>query len=163
MRINPIVLIFSVLFAISACASKNQISSIEKINSKWIKSPLHLEFEPQSAQPFNGGLVHLSGGYYSLEIKSDTVNFRLPFYGRAYQIDMNDVGYTIEGAILSNLTVSENSKKESIMLQFEAKKEGNTYTFQLEYWENGKAYLDLRSMQRDHMSYDGYLKAVETE
>ncbi len=150
---------FVFFFAMLGCGSSYQVIQLEALHSPWVKSPLNLKFEARNAYPFAGGIINLSSGYYSLEISGDTVNFHLPFYGRAYMADMNDQRYNVEAGLLKDLKVKQNVSKKSTLLSFDVKKENETFSFELEFWEDGSAYLNLNFMHRSNMAYDGDLIA----
>jgi len=82
----------------------------------------------------------------------------LPYFGRAYTAPINpeDAGYDFTS---TNFTYSVVPKKKgSYQITINTKDKINTVTFALTVFNNGKADLQVTSINREAISYSGYLK-----
>lgn len=99
-----------------------------------------------------------------LRITSDSVDGRLPFYGRVYS---PSEAYTtaVEGFIFrSRLTSYDLRKKRkgNWQLVIEAPSGNNVQKLTFDISENGSARLFVNSAWRDAMFYDGRIEAAQT-
>ncbi|HKL33657.1 MAG TPA: DUF4251 domain-containing protein [Tangfeifania sp.] len=118
-------------------------------------------FNATHALPMGGGSIYLNYSY-DVEVKGDTVNSYLPFYGVAYRLDYGgrDAGFDFtEPAEEYNMEDEENGYR----VEFEIDKgmDNLNYTFHIS--ELGYATLNVISTNRQAISYYGRIEAPEEE
>ena len=121
------------------------------VNSK------HYIFEAQTMTPQRGGLKQLTPGY-SLKIAGDSLISYLPYFGRAYTAPINpsDAGYDFVSTDVDYKVAKK--KKDSYQISMHTKDKINTTDFLLTVYNNGNAYLQVTSNNRQPISFRGYLK-----
>ncbi len=143
---------FATLFLANANAqnlSAKQVDSL--INNK------HFTFEAQRMTPQRGGQRFLTSEYF-LRITGDSLISSLPYFGRAYTAPINteDAGYNFTSTNFTYNVVPK--KKGSYEVTIVTKDKVNTATFVLTAYNNGNAYLKVTSINRQPISFSGYLK-----
>lgn len=95
--------------------------------------------------------------YYSLELRNDSVFSDLPYFGEAYTPQMpNDKGLVFEGPVMDLKITPE--RKEKTVISFDARNNGDTYTYNVTLWNNGVADIMVQAMRRQSISYHGKLE-----
>lgn len=106
-----------------------------------------------------GGSISLTGAQYNLIVTKDSIIAYLPYYGRAYSAPINPT----EGGI--NFTSKDFSYKQSknkkgaytIQINTNDVKVEN-YRLTLSISENGYASLNVSSMNKQAITFNGYLE-----
>jgi len=156
-KIKPMIRIliisaFATLFLNNVNAQNLTTAQVDSlINSK------HYTFKAERMEPQRGRQRYLTSEYF-LRISGDSLISALPYFGRAYTAPINpeDAGYDFTS---TNFTYSVVPKKKgSYQITINTKDKINTVTFALTVFNNGKADLQVTSINREAISYSGYLK-----
>lgn len=117
-------------------------------------------FEAETARPTAGGIRHLTPGY-TLKVNGDSLSADLPYYGKSYTAPMNpsDVGIKVTTTDFDYKVT--NGKKNSYEILIKARDKAYNSEFNLTVYDNGTAYLQVSSPDRQSISFNGYIKAVK--
>ena len=118
----------------------------------------HYTFLATYMLPQRGGGKVLTDTYYELNVRKDSVIAFLPYYGRAYF----DVPYNGDGGMKFTSTKFtydiKDKKKSGWMITIKPADVRNIEYLILNISSDGYASLSITSVNRDYISYDGYLK-----
>jgi hypothetical protein len=118
----------------------------------------HYTFLATYMLPQRGGGKVLTDTYYELNVRKDSVIAFLPYYGRAYF----DVPYNGDGGMKFTSTkftyAVKDKKKSGWMITIKPTDVRNIEYLILNISPDGYASLSITSINRDYISYDGYLK-----
>ncbi|WP_027375902.1 DUF4251 domain-containing protein [Kaistella palustris] len=104
-------------------------------------------------------MLNLDPGY-NLEIRKNVIKAELPYFGRMYMPTMNQEKNSYRFTS-NDFTINKtDGKKGSVIYNIAAKDQQNDTQMILEVYSNGKAYLTVRSNDRQSISYDGYVTSV---
>lgn len=139
-----------------AARQKEKLQEVQKlIDSK------RFTFKVQTVQPMRGGSINITSDY-ELEIKKDTLNSYLPYYGRAFTAPMNP---TESGLIFTTQDFDYNieKKKKGMKNITIVPKNRAQYArqFNLTVSELGYATLQVTANNRDAITYTGYIAAAD--
>lgn len=155
---NLFVLFVSV-FVFTSCATVDSSEKAERRREKAETVNKAIErrryvIDVSMAHPLKGRSVTLASDY-ELEVINDSVISYLPYFGRAYSIPYGGgKGLNFTAHISEYLS---EKKKNGTQISFKAKNDEDTYTFNIEVFESGKAIINVFSQQRDRISFDGEL------
>jgi len=148
---------------IIGCSSTRNIKVDPPLESSDIKrmtdSPSFV-FVASYVDPWNGRRRDLSPGY-EISVSKDTLISYLPFFGRGYTapISPSDVDFDFTSTKFS-YTVTPTRTGWDITI----KTRDQTYLRELYFrlFDNGKATLNITSIDRSAITYDGYIKRRTT-
>jgi hypothetical protein len=113
-------------------------------------------FKAETARPMRGGNQQLSAGY-DVTITPNSIKAYLPFYGRAQTIP---IGST-DGGIKFNSTNFQYEalpKKQGWRVTIKTIDVSNVKQLYLTIYDNGNATLDVMNINRDDISFNGYIR-----
>lgn len=130
---------------------------IEKI--KTLVDTKAFVFTPNQAIPVSMQAVNLSG-IFSAQIKNDTINCYLPFYGRAYTADYasHDGPFTF---VLPIKNYNLEKTKKGYLVKFEVKHNMDNISFYFNIGTSGYTTLNMSSTNRQSMSYYGVIDDLQ--
>jgi hypothetical protein len=107
--------------------------------------------------PQRGRQRYLTSEYF-LRVAGDSLISALPYFGRAYTAPINpeDAGYNFTSTDFKYAVVPK--KKGSYQVTINTKDKTNAVTFLLMVYNNGNAYLQITSVNKQAISFSGYLK-----
>lgn len=94
---------------------------------------------------------------FYLCLKGDTVASALPYMGRAYQPTYGDTDNMNFSALINKKSVKKGKKGENI-ITFDCKNNSISYSFKIEVYTEGSAYIHLVPSNADAISYRGEWK-----
>ena len=150
---------FSAVFAIAFFVMGNaQKLSADKV--KELIESKHYSFIATYVNPLRGGQKFLTQNYY-LQVADDSVIAELPYFGVAYSAPINpsDAGYNFTSTNFDYAVTPQ--KKNSYEISIRTKDKVNPSDFVLTVYSNGKAFLRASNTQKQPISYNGYIKALE--
>ncbi len=150
-----IITVFATLFLNNAKAQNLTTAQVDSlVNSK------HFTFKAERMNPQRGGQKYLTSEYF-LRVSGDSLISSLPYFGRAYTAPINseDAGYDFTSTNFDYNIVPK--KKGSYQITINIKDKTNAGTFVLTVYNNGNAYLQVTSINRQPISYTGYLKTMK--
>ena len=112
----------------------------------------------QSVQPMGWQTIQLSS-LYDLQIKVDTVETNLPYYGRAYTVDYAST----EGGIKLNakmIDYKQVRKRNNLEIAFETRTVTDLYQFRVTITPLGYATIFVNSNNRQGIGFNGVLQGV---
>jgi len=118
-------------------------------------------FNATHALPMGGGSVYLNYSY-DVEVKNDTVDSYLPFYGVAYRLDYGgrDAGFNFTKPA-EEYTFEKEEKGYRVEFEIDKGMDNLNYTFHIS--DLGYATLNVISTNRQAISYYGRIEAPEEE
>lgn len=159
-----------VTFLFTATAQQEQRNRKERRDEKQaqqkeeIKNLLQQKtfvFKPTHAMPLGGGSIFLSHSFEA-EIKNDTLNSYLPFYGVAYRADYGSTRSAFD-FIQPVEDYSFEEVKSGYRVTFDVKNKMDYLTFQFQISEIGYTTLSVISTNRQAISYYGHIEAPQED
>ena len=93
---------------------------------------------------------------FYLELRGDTLRSYLPYLGDAHMPTMSpSIGLNFEEPVL---TYKESKLKKYTQIDIDVRTREDSYHYVVEVYDNGQAYIRVRSMNRDPISFDGTLE-----
>ena len=93
---------------------------------------------------------------FYLELRGDTLRSYLPYLGDAHMPTMSpSIGLNFEEPVL---TYKESKPKKFTQIDIDVRTREDSYHYVIEMYDNGQAYIRVRSMNRDPISFDGTLE-----
>ena len=93
---------------------------------------------------------------FYLEMRCDTLRSYLPYLGDAHMPTMSpSIGLNFEEPVL---TYKESKPKKFTQIDVDVRTREDSYHYVVEVYDNGQAYIRVRSMNRDPISFDGTLE-----
>ena len=113
-------------------------------------------FVPNTMIPMRGGSKTLTS-YYQLAVSKDSLVSYLPFIGRAYNAPIlpDENGFDFTSTSFDYKI--KNHKKSGWDITIKPKDHVNVQQFILRVFDNGSASLNVISLNRDPVSYSGYV------
>lgn len=113
--------------------------------------------------PATAGTINLTGGNYDLKITADSIVAYLPFYGRAYSapygMDNTESGYKFTSKKFKY--ESKKGKKKGWDIAIQTSDVKDNVRMNLNISESGYATLSVTSVNKQSITYNGYLSEVE--
>lgn len=97
---------------------------------------------------------------YSVEIKNDSVFSYLPYFGVAYSIPYGGGKGLIFNEPLSEY-YAEYHKKGKAKISFKVRNEEDSYTYNMTIYPNGSTSIQVHSINRQPISYQGNMELNE--
>ena len=104
-------------------------------------------------KPFRGPNRHLSFGY-EIRVSGDTLYSYLPYFGAAYNVPYGGGKGLNWDAPLTGYQVSA-GRKGATIVEMTAYNGEDYFLYSLELMPNGTAYLNVRSRDREPISFSG--------
>lgn len=129
-------------------------------NTKQLIDSKHYIFKANSVSPATGSLRQLTPGYYTLQIKGDTLVANLPYFGQAYQAPVDPAQAGLDFKITGgSYTVNSKSKSWDITIKPASASQANGVTqLYLTVYNNGNASLQVTSINRQAISFYGVVE-----
>ena len=116
------------------------------------------EFVAESALPLRGRMIFLSGNY-NFVVRPDSIKSNLPYYGRAYQAPTDLSGGGIDFISTDfDYNVKESKKRWTIAIR--PKDSSDATQIYLSISRNGQASLRVTSINRQSISFHGYIRKI---
>ncbi len=140
------------------CADRQKNDAKDKARISEVDSLLKAQYyriTVDKAFPTAGKMINLTTPYY-VEVKTDTVDSHLPYFGRAYSIPYGGGdGLNFEES-LSDYSMTK-GKKERNEIKFSVRTSEDTFDFNITVYPEGEAYVSIISNNRQPISYTGEL------
>lgn len=111
--------------------------------------------EVNRAFPMSGRSVNLTS-LYTIELKGDSVQSHLPYYGRAYSIPYGGGDGLRFDKQITEYQVSYD-KKSTATINFNSRSEDDNFKFSLKVYPNASATVFVQPTNRQSISYHGDL------
>ena len=98
---------------------------------------------------------------FFLELRGDTLRSYLPYWGQAYQAPMGStsIGLNFEAPILRYSQTRP--KPNKTLLELDVRTLEDTYHYFIDLYDTGEAYIHVRSLSHDPISFDGNFAPIE--
>ncbi len=139
------------------CTTSKSISETENTSVARLVEARQYQITNSWLMPMRGRQINLIGNPNYIQIKNDSVEVFLPYFGvrqmgGAYS---GDSGIKFSG-LMEAYKISENSKKKSYEIEFETHG-AETFTFFITIYQSGQTYTNVQSAERDNVSYRGVI------
>ncbi|MCS4303602.1 MULTISPECIES: DUF4251 domain-containing protein [unclassified Chryseobacterium] len=170
-----LLMIFGFLFSFQSCASQG--SSDPAVVNALVDSQ-EFTFYAQRANPTNYDVINVMNsmpnstasrilnlnGDYTIVVNKNSVDVELPYFGRVFNpsygnADKNGYTFTSKDFIINK---SQN-KKGNWTLKIKPKDVNTVDEINIEIFKNGKAFVSMRSNDRQPITYDGYVSKSEVK
>jgi len=170
-----LIFIFGFLFFFQSCASQG--SADPKTIDAMVNSQ-EFTFYAQRANPTNYDVINVMNsmpnapasrildlnGNYTVELRNNVVEVVLPYFGRLFTAstfgggnDKNSYRFTSKDFVM---TKTQN-KKGNWVVRIKPNDVSNVDEMIIEVYKNGKAFVSMRSNDRQPITYDGYVSKNE--
>ncbi|MBP7509423.1 MAG: DUF4251 domain-containing protein [Prolixibacteraceae bacterium] len=155
--LSILLLLSAPLFSKNECIKrerhiKDSIEFADLLNMAESKSFL---FSTEQVLPMSASAIHVGGDGYYVTVRNDSVFCELPFYGRAYNVNLNERGgFHFEEPIINyKLKVNNKKSKIDITIKVNIPRDNVVLHFTLTGKENSS--LSVTSNNRSNISYWG--------
>jgi hypothetical protein len=128
---------------------------------KSIVESRHYVFVAQTAQPMRGGTRQLTSRY-ELRVAGDTITSYLPYFGRAYVAPFDPSEGGIKFIAVKANYLMKPARNEGWNIQIKPADAGDVRQLTLSISSKGFASLQVISTNRQDISFNGYIKTIET-
>lgn len=104
--------------------------------------------------PMRGPTLHLRDNDWALEVHRDSIGSVLPYVGRGYNVPYGSAMGMHFITRMDSYTV-EKVKDNMWRVNISCHTSQESYNFQVEVYDNGKAYISVNTRYRDMTSYSG--------
>ena len=166
-----IVLVFLIVFSNSLIGQtkkeKKQLKK-EKANKEYvaIKKLINSEeyvFNGTWLTAQNGMRIDLSSSSNQMEIKKDSANASMQFFGEVRSIGFKDEGGIVFDNIIKDYKLAYNDKKQRIQISFNVRNKTENFDISILVHKSGFAYVDIFSSHRSTINYEGNLSSIKKE
>ncbi|MDQ1857883.1 MULTISPECIES: DUF4251 domain-containing protein [unclassified Chryseobacterium] len=170
-----LLMIFGFLFFFQSCASQG--SSDPKTVNTLVDSQ-EFTFYAQRANPTNYDVINVMNsmpnatatrilnlnGDYTIDVSKNTLDVVLPYFGRLFNPTYGNTSDNSYRFTSKDFTVNKTqNKKGTWTLKFKPKDVRNVDEVNIEIFKNGKAFVSMRSNDRQPITYDGYISKTEVK
>ncbi|MDN5397533.1 MAG: DUF4251 domain-containing protein [Chryseobacterium sp.] len=168
-----LIFIFGFLFFFQSCSSQGSL------DSKTVDALVNSEeftFYAQRANPMNyevinvmgsiqnapsARMLQLDGENYTIELKKNNLEVVLPYFGRLYNASYNTANNSYRFTSKDFTVTKSQNKKGNWTVKIKPADVGNVDEINVEVFKNGKAFVSMRSNDRQPITYDGYVSKNE--
>lgn len=161
---------FITAFLISLGSCTSRVYTPPQILSEIMQSG-NFTFLAERANPTNFDVINVMNAYpgggsqrflnldygYILKIKNDTLTVELPYFGRLYTPSFDPLGNSFRFTTKKFKVDKTKNGKGNWQYNITADQDTRNYTFNIEVYKNGRAYLNAGASDRQPISYDGYV------
>ena len=155
--ISGLMLMVFVALAMANCASQQEraerrMKMRQTVEEAVANRQLHIDI--QSMNTLRYGARTVTSDFF-LELRGDTLRSYLPYLGQAHQAPFTSpsIGLNFEMPILH---YTESRPKENLYrLELNVKTQEDTYYYMVELFDTGEAFINVRSQNRDPISFSG--------
>ncbi len=133
----------------------------DSVNSKGLVDARSFVFIPQYVNPMSGRRRDLSSGY-ELVVSKDTIISYLPFFGRGYTAPLSptDIDFDFTS---TNFSYTVTQARQGWNISIKPRDKRDVQELYLKVYDNAAASLNITSMDRSSISYDGYITERKQE
>jgi len=131
-----------------------QAQKMDPATTKSLVDSKYYIFKAQSVSPMKGSLQQLTTDY-DFTVAGDSVIAYLPYFGRAYSAPINTEGGINFTSAKSDYRVKQ--KKDRWEITIEPGDVPDIQQIYLDIYDNGSANLRVNSINRQPISYHGYI------
>ncbi|REC72433.1 DUF4251 domain-containing protein [Chryseobacterium elymi] len=168
------IFIFGFLFFFQSCSSQ---ASLDSKTVDALVDSQEFTFHAQRANPMNYDVINvmnsmpnstsmrileLNGDNYSIIINKNNLEVVLPYFGRVFNPVFGDRDQNSYRFTSKDFTINKSqNKKGNWTLKIRPNDARNVDEINIEIFKNGKAFVSMRSNDRQPITYDGYVSKNE--
>ena len=156
-----LVLLAFCIQAAFAQKSKKEKDSAKTQLTRGLVEAKRFVFQAQFVSPMRGGRRHLTPGY-TLLLSNDSLISDLPYFGRAYQAGYGSNDGGIKFTSTKFETAVKDRKKDGWDINIKPEDVTNIEILILTVHGSGTANLQVKTRDRQPISYDGYIEEPQT-
>lgn len=168
-----LLMVFGFLFFFQSCASQGSADS-QVVNS--LVASEEFTFHAEKANPTNYDVINVMSsmpnstmtrilnldGSYTIELSKNNLNVALPYFGRLFNPTYGNTSDNSYRFTSKDYTVNKSqNKKGTWIFRIKPNDVKNVQEINIEVYKNGKAYVSIRSNDRQPITYDGYVSKNE--
>ena len=153
------VMALTVWVMLAGCATAEERAARAAEQAKAVKAALqerNYQIAVNRMYPLRGASKSLSYGY-SVEVCNDSLISYLPYFGRAYSVPYGGGNGLNFSAPIRNYKESQ-TKSDLRHIEIDVKNDEDTYLYTLDIFDNGSTTIDVRSRQRERISFSGEME-----
>ena len=138
------------------CATAEERAARAAEQAKAVKTALqerNYQIAVNRMYPSRGASKIVSSGY-TVEVRNDSLISYLPYFGRAYDVPYGGGNGLNFSAPIRNYKESQ-TKSDLRHIEIDVKNDEDTYLYTLDIFDNGSADINVRSRQREPISFSG--------
>ena len=150
---------FMVLVAcvFASCASlqnraERRAQMMQAVAAAVAERRLHVDITSMSTLRYGSRAVTTD---FFLELRGDSVRSYLPYLGQARQAPMASPSQGLNFEVRAQRVSVTQPKADCARFEIDLRTREDSYEYVLELYDNGKAYIHVRSQNRDPISFDG--------
>ncbi len=170
-----LLMIFGFLFFFQSCASQG---SLDPKTVDTLITSQEFTFHAERANPTNYDVINVMNsmpnttstrilnlsGDYTIDVSKNTVDVVLPYFGRVFTPSYGNTGDSSYRFTSKDFTVNKTqNKKGTWTLKIKPNDVRTVDTVNIEIFKNGKAFVSIKSNDRQPISYDGYVSKTEVK
>jgi hypothetical protein len=129
----------------------------KKVQLKEMVDSKNYHFDAQSARTAKGKTIHLSAGYF-LDVKGDSLNVDLPYYGQAYSASYSSTDQGIQFKSTNFTYTADTTKKGGWEITIIPKNEPKANKILLSVSSSGYCNINVMSNTRQQISFYGLIE-----
>ncbi|MBV8325937.1 DUF4251 domain-containing protein [Chryseobacterium sp.] len=164
-----LLLISGFLFFFQSCASQGSLDS--KTVDTLVTSQ-EFTFYAQRANPTNYDVINIMNsmpnatatrmldlnGNYTIDVSKSNIVVVLPYFGRIYNPSFGNPDQNSYRFTSKDFTINQSqNKKGNWTIKIKTNDISNVSDINIEVYKNGKAFVSVRSSDRQPITYDGYV------
>ena len=141
------------------CATAEERAARAAEQAKAVKTALqerNYQIAVNRMYPSRGASKTVSSGY-SVEVRNDSLISYLPYFGRAYDVPYGGGNGLNFSAPIRNYKESQ-TKSDLRHIEIDVKNDEDTYLYTLDIFDNGSTDINVRSRQREPISFSGQME-----
>lgn len=153
------VMALTALVMIVGCATAEERAARAAEQAKAVKAALqerNYQIAVNRMYPSRGASKSLSYGY-SVEVRNDSLISYLPYFGRAYDVPYGGGNGLNFSAPIRNYQESQ-PKSNLRHIEIDVKNDEDIYLYTLDIFDNGSTDINVRSRQREPISFSGEME-----
>lgn len=121
------------------------------------------EFKADWTTSSQGVRINLMDRSNSLQIKNDSIDVNLAFFGvlQSGSAAINGEGGVLFKGLMQDYTTSVDDKKRKILIKFKTNKSPDQFQFIMTVFKNGHTSISVSSNVRSSSKYDGTTRAIK--
>ncbi|PKF72936.1 DUF4251 domain-containing protein [Chryseobacterium sp. PMSZPI] len=167
--------IFGFLFFFQSCASQG---SLDPKTVDTLVNSQEFTFNAQRANPTNYDVINIMNsmpnatatrmlnlnGDYSIVLSKNNLEVTLPYFGRLFNPTYGNTDNNSYRFISKDFTINKSqNKKGTWTLRIKPNDVRNVDELNIEVYKTGKAFVSVRSNDRQPITYDGYVSKNEVK
>ena len=153
------VMALTALVMLVGCATAEERAARAAEQAKAVKAALQertYQIAVNRMYPSRGASKIVSSGY-TVEVRNDSLISYLPYFGRAYDVPYGGGNGLNFSAPIRNYQESQ-TKSDLRHIEIDVKNDEDTYLYTLDIFDNGSADINVRSRQREPISFSGQME-----